>query len=176
MALLPAPANGRRALFGEGSHADTRGPKNPGAQQGRNRQHHPWFFGLRFVGLRAAWDDYRLPVGVRLMLPTRHAGSRRDHALWRAMGGALVPPRWATLVSGGGEAAEGAKANMAMVNDRDKTDTARRWGVVLAIARTWKTVEEQALKNLVPPLPHQYAQGPRVPRAHGRQGRKTFGT
>ena len=56
MATLPAPANGLLSLFGDGSHADKRGTKHPVAQQGRISQHQPWFFGLRFVLLLAAWD------------------------------------------------------------------------------------------------------------------------
>src|SRR5712691_8926093 len=120
-------------LFGDGSHADKRGTKNPVVQKGRISQHHPWFFGLRFVLLMAAWDDYRLPVGFRLILPKRHAGYRRENALFREMVGAFVPPSWAKLVIVGGDAAYGSKANMAMVKDRDKTDTARRWGFVFAI-------------------------------------------
>jgi len=74
---------------------------------------------------------------------------------------------------GGGEAAEGSQAHRRMVQDRDKADAARRWGVVWASARTWKTVEEQALKHLVPHGPHTYSQGPRGPR-EGRKGRQTF--
>src|SRR5215475_11159592 len=65
---------------------------------------------------------------------------------------------------------------MAMVKARDKADTARRWGFVFAMARTWKTVEEKSLKNLVIHVPHTYDQCTRVPRAHGRKGRKTFWT
>jgi hypothetical protein len=65
---------------------------------------------------------------------------------------------------------------MAMVKDRDKADTARRWGFVFAIARTWKTVEEKTLKNLVTHVPHKYDQCTRVPREHGRRGRRTFWT
>src|SRR2546426_8018792 len=65
---------------------------------------------------------------------------------------------------------------MAMVNDRDKADPARRWGLVFAIARTWKTVEERSIKNLVTHLPQKYDQRTRVPREHGRKGRKTFWT
>jgi len=30
--------------------------------------------------LMAAWDDYRLPVGCRLILPKRHAGYRSENA------------------------------------------------------------------------------------------------
>src|SRR2546423_10365166 len=175
LTTLPAPANGILYLFGDGSHADKRGTKNPVAQKGRTSKHHPWFFGLRFVLLMAAWDDYRLPVGCRLMLPKRHAGYRSENALFREMVGEFVPPSWAKLVIVGGDAAYGSKANRRMVHDRDKADTARRWGFVFAIARTWKTVEEQSLKPLVTHRPHKYDQCTRVPR-EGRKGRKTFWT
>jgi hypothetical protein len=176
LATLPPPANGVLYLCGDGSHADKRGTKNPVAQKGRISQQHPWFFGLRFVLLMAAWDDYRLPVGFRLILPKRHAGYRSENALFREMVDAFVPPRWATLVIVGGDAASGSKANMAMVKARDKADTTRRWGFVCAIARTWKTVAEKSLKDLVTHLPHKYDQCTRVPRAQGRKGRKTFWT
>jgi hypothetical protein len=145
------------------------------AQKGRNSKHHPWFFGLRFVLLMAAWDGYRIPVGFRLILPKRHAGYRSENALFREMVGEFVPPRWAKLVVVGGDAAYGSKANMDMVKDRDKADPARRWGFVFAIARTWKTVEDKSLKNLVTHVPHKYYQCTRVPR-EGRKGRKTFWT
>ena len=108
------------------------------AQKGRNSKHHPWFFGLRFVLLMAAWDGYRIPVGFRLILPKRCVGYRSENALFREMVGAFVPPSWAKLVIVGGDAAYGSKANMRMVQDREKTDSARRWGFVFAIARTWK--------------------------------------
>src|SRR5262249_46137204 len=58
VATLPAPANGILSLCGDGSHADKRGTKHPVAQKGRISQHHPWFFGLRFVLLMAAWAGY----------------------------------------------------------------------------------------------------------------------
>jgi hypothetical protein len=175
MATLPAPANGILYLFGDGSHADKRGTKNPVAQKGRISKHHPWFFGLRFVLLMAAWDGYRVPAGFRLILPKRHAGYRSENVLFREMVGAFVPPSWAKLVIVGGDAAYGSKANMRMVQDRDKADGARRWGFVFAIARTWKTVEGKSLTNLVTHVPHKYYQCTRVPR-EGRKGRKTFWT
>jgi len=56
VATLPPPPHGGLDLFGDGSHADTRGTKNPGAQPGRSSPPHPWWFGLRFVRLMAAWD------------------------------------------------------------------------------------------------------------------------
>jgi len=176
LATLPPPAHGVLYLFGDGSHADKRGTKYPVAQKGRISQHHPWFFGLRFVLLMAAWDGYRLPVGFRLILPKYHAGYRSENTLFREMVGAFVPPSWATLVIVGGDAAYGSKANMAMVKDRDKADPARRWGFVFAIARTWKTAEDKTIKNLVTHVPHTYYQRTRVPREQARQSRKTFWT
>jgi DDE family transposase len=176
LVTLPPPANGILSLFGDGSHADKRGPKNPVAQQGRISQQHPWFFGLRFVLLMAAGDSYRLPVGLRLLLPKRHAGDRSENTLFRAMVGAFVPPRWAKWVIVGGDAADGSQANMRMVQDRDKADTARRWGFVFAIARTWKTAAEKTIKNLVTHVPHTSYQRTRVPREQARQSRKTFWT
>src|SRR4029434_8373380 len=87
-----------------------------------------------------------------------------------------VPPRGAKLVIVGGGAADGSKANIRRVQDRDTADAARRWSFVCASARAWKTVEEQSLKNLVTHVPHTYDQCTRVPRAHAGQGRKTFWT
>jgi Transposase DDE domain len=175
-ATLPPPTNGILYLFGDGSHADKRGAKNPGVQKGRISKHHPWFFGLRFVLLMAAWDGYRVPVGFRIILPKRHAAYRSENALFREMVGEFVPPHWAKLVIVGGDAAYGSKANMRMVQDRDTADPARRWGFVFAIARTWKTVEEKTLKNLVTHLPYKYYQRTQVPRETVGKGRRTFWT
>jgi hypothetical protein len=105
LTTLPPPTNGILYLFGDGSHADKRGTKNPVAQKGRISKHHPWFFGLRFVLLMAAWDGYRVPVGFRLILPKRHAAYRSENTLFRDMVGAFVPPSWAKLVIVGGDAA-----------------------------------------------------------------------
>jgi hypothetical protein len=65
---------------------------------------------------------------------------------------------------------------MRMVQDRDTADPARRWGFVFAIARTWKTVEDKTIKNLVAHVPHTYYQRTRVPREQARHSRKTFWT
>jgi hypothetical protein len=146
------------------------------AQKGRNSKQQPWFFGLRFVLLMAAWDGYRLPAGFRRILPKRHPGYRSENAWFREMVGECVPPKWAKLVIVGGDAAYGSKANMDRVKARNKADGERHWGFVFAIARTWKTVEDTSIKNLVPHVPHTYYQCPRVPRAQGMKGRKTFWT
>jgi hypothetical protein len=125
VATLPPPPHGILYLFGDGSHADKRGTKNPVAQKGRNSKQQPWFFGLRFVLLMAAWDGYRLPAGFRRILPKRHPGYRSENALFREMVGECVPPKWAKLVIVGGDAAYGSKANMDMVKARNKADGER---------------------------------------------------
>jgi hypothetical protein len=63
-----------------------------------------------------------------------------------------------------------------MVQARDQADPARRWGFVFAIARTWKTMEEKTIKNLVTHVPHQYYQRTQVPRETAGKGRRTFWT
>jgi hypothetical protein len=176
LATLPPPPHGILYLFGDGSHADKRGTKNPVAQKGRNRAHHPWFFGLRFGLLMAAWEGYRVPVGVRLILPKCHADYRSENALFREMVSAFVPPRWAKLVVVCGDAAYGSQDNIRMVQARDQADPARRWAFVFAIARTWKTVEDKTIKNLVTHVPHTYYQRTRVPREPGGKSRRTFWT
>jgi hypothetical protein len=176
VATLPPPTNRVLYLFGDGSHADKRGTKNPVAQKGRPSQHHPWFFGLRFVLLMAAWDGYRVPVGVRLILPKCHAEYHSENALFREMVDAFVPPLWAKLVVVGGDAAYGSQDNIRMVQARDHADTARRWAFVFAIARTWKTVEDKTIKNLVTHVPRQYYQRTRVSREAPGRGRRTFWT
>jgi hypothetical protein len=176
LVTLPPPTNGVLYLFGDGSHADKRGTKNPVAQKGRISQHHPWFFGLRFVVVMAAWDGYRVPVSFRLIVPKDHADYHSENTLFRDMVAEFVPPYWAKLVIVGGDAAYGSKANMNMVKARDKADPARRWAFVFAIARTWKTVEDKTLKNLVTYLPHTYYQCTRVPRETAGTGRRTFWT
>jgi hypothetical protein len=176
LATLPPSPHGGLYLCGDGSHADKRGTKNPVAQKGRISQHHPWFFGLRFVLLMAAWDGYRVPVGFRRIVPKRHTDYRSENALLREMVGEFVPPHWAQLVSVGGDAASGSKANIRMVQERDKADAARRWGFVFAIARTWKTAEDKTIKNLVTHVPYTYYQRTWVSREHTKNSRKTFWT
>jgi hypothetical protein len=68
----------------------------------------------------------------------------------------------------------GSQENIKMVQQRDAKDTARRWGFVFALARTWKTVEDKAIKDLVTHLPRKYYQRVRVPRLPGSKGCKTF--
>jgi hypothetical protein len=119
-------------------------------------------------------EVYRLPVAFRLIRVKTHPEYRTENALFREMVGQFVPPAWAKKVIVEGDAAYGSRENMQRVLRRDVDDPARRWGFVFAIARTWKTVEDKAIKNLVTHLPRTYSQRIRVPRLPGTKGWKTF--
>jgi hypothetical protein len=144
------------------------------AQKGRKSEHHPWFFGIRFALLIVNWDVYRFPVAFRLMRPQSHPAYQPENALFREMVGRFVPPPWAKRVIVEGDAAYGSHENIKMVQQRDADDAARRWGFVFAMARTWKTVEDKAIKDWVTHLPRRYYQRTRVPRLPGAKGGKTF--
>jgi hypothetical protein len=129
---------------------------------------------VRFALLIATWESYRFPVAFRLIRPTTHPEYRTEKALFREMMSHFVPPTWATRIIVTGDAAYGSQENMHMILKRDADDPVRRWGFVFAIARTWKTGEEKALKDLGTHLPRKYYQRIRVPRLPGATGYKTF--
>jgi hypothetical protein len=171
---LPPPQDGTLHLVGDGSVKPKRGTQHPVAQKGRKSEHQPWFWGVRFALLIATWDSYRFPVAFRLIRPKTHPEYHTENALFREMVGRFVPPSWAKRVIVEGDAAYGSQDNIKMVMKRDADDPARQWGFVFAIARTWKTVEEKAIKDLVTHLPRKYYQRARVPRLPGATGCKTF--
>jgi hypothetical protein len=173
---LPPSKDGTLYLVGDGSVKPKRGTQNPLAQKGRKSEHQPWFFGIRFALLLATWDVYRLPVAFRLIRRQTHPEYHTENALFREMVSHFVPPAWAKRVIVEGDAAYGSQENMQMVLKRDADDPTRRWGFVFAIARTWKTVEGKALKDLGTPVPRKYSQRTRVPRLPGAHGCKTFWT
>src|SRR4029434_9611052 len=148
--------------------------QNPLAPKGRKSEQQPWFFGVRCALVIATSDGYRFPVAFRLIRPKTHPEYRTENALFREMVSRFVPPAWAKRVIVSGDAASGAQDNMKMVLKRDTDDPARRRGFVFAIARTWKTVEDKAIKDLVTHVPRTYYQRIRVPRLPGAQGCKTF--
>jgi hypothetical protein len=171
---LPPSENGDIHLVGDGSDKPKRGRQNPLAQKGRKSEHHPWFFGIRFVLLIVNWDVYRFPVAFRLIRPKSHPEYQPENALFREMVGRFIPPTWAKRIIVEGDAAYGSQDNMKMVIQRDADDPAHRWGFVFAIARTWKTVEDKAIKDLGTHLPRKYYQRTRVSRLPGAKGCKTF--
>jgi IS4 transposase len=63
---------------------------------------------------------------------------------------------------------------MKLVKDRDPADRDRGWGFVFAMARTWKTADENMIKHLVAHLPHKLYHRTWIPKDIEGQGRKTF--
>jgi hypothetical protein len=174
MASLPPPEDGVLTLTGDGSDKPKRGKQNPVAQKGRKSQHDPWFFGVRFALLIVSWDVFRFPVAFRLIRPKSHPKYQTENELFREMVGAFRPPTWAKVVIVEGDAAYGSQDNMKMVLKRDADDPERTWGFVFAIARTWKTVEGKAIKDLVTHLPRKYYRRTWVPRIPATNGRRSF--
>lgn len=179
MRAFAPPEDATLYLIGDGGHKDKRGKENPVAQRGRISKHDPWFFGIRFVVLMAAWNVYRFPVGFRIILPKAHPEYRSENTLFREMVEEFIPPEWAKRVIVCGDAAYGSKENMKMVQRRGKADRERKWGFVFAIARTWKTEEEKTgkrkkIKDLVNYLPRNRYQKTWIPKLAEERKRKSF--
>jgi hypothetical protein len=174
ISILPPPEDGVLTLTGDGSDKAKKGKKNPLAQKGRKSQHDPWFFGIRFALLIVSWDGFRLPMAFRLIRPKSHPKYQTENELFREMVTTFQPPAWAKVVIVEGDAAYGSQDNMKMVLKRDADDPERTWGFVFAIARTWKTVEGKAIKDLVTHLPRKYYQRTWVPRIPATNGRRSF--
>ena len=176
IASLPAPENGVLFEIGDSSHVPKRGAKTPTAQKSRKSKYHPWFFGIRFVLLIVAWDVYRIPVAFRIILPKTHPDYRTENALFRDMLQAFTPPAWATWIIVLGDAAYGSKANINLIKQLEKTDCRRHWAFVFAISRTWKTMEDKTVKDLVTHLPRCHYKRTWVPRITDVNRRKTYWT
>jgi hypothetical protein len=176
IATLPPPENGVLFEIGDSSHVPKRGAKAPTAQRSRKSKYHPWFFGIRFVLLIVAWDVYRIPVALRLILPKTHPDYRTENALFRDMLQAFTPPAWATWIIVLGDAAYGSKANINLIKHLEKIDPCRHWAFVFAISRTWKTIEDKAVKDLVTHLPRCHYKRTWVPRITDVSRRKTYWT
>ena len=171
---LPPPKDGTRYLGGDGRVQPKRGTQHPVAHKGRKSEQQPGLGGVRFALVSATWESSRFPVAFRLMRPKTHLAYRTAKALFREMVSHVVPPAWATRVMVTGAAAYGSHENRQMVRKRDAADPARRWGLVCALARTWHTVEEKAIKDWVTHVPRKYDQRVRVSRLSGTKGCKTF--
>jgi hypothetical protein len=171
---LPPPQDGVLYRVGDGSEKPKCGKQNPLAQQGRKGANKPWFFAVRLALLIVKWDSYRLPVAFRPIRPKSHPPYRKENDLFRDMVKDFVPPVWARTIVVEGDAGYGSQDHMKMVMQRNESDPDRRWGFVFAIAPTWKTVDDKALKDLVTHLPKTYYQRPWVPGLAGSKRRKTF--
>lgn len=171
---LPEPEDKVAYTIADGSKKDKRGDKNPAAQKGRMSEKKSWFFGIRFVVLMVAWDNYRIPVDFSIVLPKTHPNYKKENELFREMLSVFEPPAWAKTIIAIGDAAYASKANMKMIQKRDHSDLDRRWFFVFAIARTWNMENGKSLRNLVKHTPYGCYRRTWIPRLPGNNGRKTF--
>ena len=171
---FPPPENHIAYLIGDGSHKNKRGKKNPLVQKGRESKSKPFFFGIRFVLLCVCWDNIRIPVDFRLILPKTHPEYRKENALFREMLKNFRPPDWAQSVIVIGDAGYGCKDNIKAVQAKDKSGGGVCWFFVFAIARTWKRQDNRSIKNLVQHLPRQYYKRTWIPPLLNSGRRKTF--
>jgi len=122
------------------------------------------------VILMAGWDVSRIAVSFGLILPQGHA----DHnALFREMVKPFEPPAGATFVIVEGDAADGSKENLKMVQQRNQPDRDRCWRFVFGIARTWKCEDGKRLKDFVTYLPLTFYQRTWRPKLAGERPPKT---
>lgn len=171
---LPEPENKVLYLIADGSKKDKRGQKNPAAQKGRMSEHHSWCFGIKFVVLMVAWEDYRIPVDFEIVRPKVHPDYKKENELFRLMLSHFQPPAWARMVIVVGDAAFAAKENMKLVQAGDKADPQRRWGFVFAIARTWNMENGKSFSNLVKHTPYHCYRKTWILRLPGHNRRETF--
>jgi hypothetical protein len=128
------------------------------------------------VLLIVAWDVYRIPVAFRIILPKTHPDYRTENALCRDLLQAFTPPAWATWIIVLGDAAYGSKANINLIKKLEKTDGCRHWAFVFAISRTWKTIDDKAVKDLLTHLPRCPYKRTWVARITDASQRKTYWT
>lgn len=174
MESFPRPKDGVVYLIGDSSHKDKRGSKNPAVQKGRKSKNGPWFFGIRFVLLAACWAEYRIPVAIRIILPRNDPDYEKENVLFREMVRKIVLPYWVRTLIVIGDAAYGSRENMRMVIEKNKSDTARNWFFVFAIARTWKTIDGKSIRNLAAYLPHKSYSRTWIPALSNPNRRKSF--
>jgi hypothetical protein len=164
---FPPPEDGILSLVGDSTLKGKRGPKQPVAHKTRLSQYHPYVFGFRIVLLMAPWDVYRMPVDFTLVRRTDDPDYRPENALFRQMLHDFRRPAWCAEVVVTAAAAYASRANLALIQ-------ALGYGYVMALPRTWKVANGQALKALVTHLPRWKSTQIRMPTVN-TQRRRTFG-
>lgn len=171
---LPQPKMGVVYVVGDSSHKSKRGAKNPAVQKGRQNRDGIWFFGIRFVLLAVCWAGYRVPIAIRIILPKTDPDYKKENVLFREMVQNIVLPFWVKTIIVVGDAAYGSRDNMKAVIEKNKKDKDRDWFFVFAIARTWKSVDDKSIKNMVTHLPRRFYSRTWIPVLSNHSRRKSF--
>lgn len=178
LSALPPPRDTVVYLIVDASTKDKRGQKGPVSQKGKTSKFTGYFFGYKFVVLMLAWDGYRIPIDFALVLPKNDPDYQKENKLFRDMLQRITPrlPAWAKQVVIIGDCAYASKDNMKYIKMLGKTDPYRRWGYVLALAKTWKLDNGQKwVTDLVRHTTRKcYQRTPIPPLTKGAKGRRTF--
>ncbi len=165
IASFPRPADGIIYVLIDGSHKDKRTGRNPFAQKGKKTTSGFYFFGIRFVLLCVCWGVYRIPVDFEIVWPKEHPDYQNENQLARKMLQRFQPPAWAKRIIVLGDSGFASKDNIKLIQTL-------RWNFVFSLAKTWKSQDGKAVKNLVKHLPkHHFKKTWVAPINEGQQRR-----
>ena len=171
-----APAQGWHLyLVGDGSHKPEAGPTEPAGPKRTEKRTSALVFRDSLCPVDCQLGRVSLARGVSSDPTEKPSSLSTGKCPVSCHGERFVPPTWAKRIIVEGDAAYGSQDEYADGPEARCRDPARRWGFVFAIARTWKTVEDKAIKDLVTHLPRKYYQRVRVPRLPGRKAAKPSG-
>jgi Transposase DDE domain len=149
VAILPPPEDGVCYLVVDSTVKHKTGQRHPLAKKGRLNEHSPYIFGLHIVLVMLQWGNYRLPVDFEVVRRKDDLRYRSENRLFRWMLVRFRRPPWAEMVVVVADAAFTSAANINLIQQRG-------YGFVMAMARTWRFNNGQALKDLVTHLPKKH--------------------
>ena len=153
---LPAPEDGILSLVGDSPLTGKRRSKPPVAQKTRLSRYHPSVFGFRLVLLMAQWNVSRIPVDFALLRRKDDPDDQTENAVFRQMRQEFQRPTWGQEVVVTADAASASRANLATIQGLG-------YGYAMALPRTWKFANGQAVKDLVTHLPRGKSTQSRIP-------------
>jgi Transposase DDE domain len=149
MAILPPPEDGVCYLVVDSTFKHKTGQQHPLAKKGRLNEYSPYIFGLHIVLVMLQWGNYRIPVDFEVVRRKDDLRYRSENRLFRWMLVRFRRPPWAEMVVVVADAAFASAANINLIQQRG-------YGFVMAMARTWRFDNGQAVKDLVTHLPKKH--------------------
>jgi Transposase DDE domain len=149
MAILPPPEDGVCYLVVDSTFKHKTGQQQPLAKKGRLNEYRPYIFGLHIVLVMLQWGNYRIPVDFEVVRRKDDLRYRSENRLFRWMLVRFRRPPWAEMVVVVADAAFASAANINLIQQRG-------YGFVMAMARTWRFDNGQAVKDLVTHLPKKH--------------------
>ena len=154
---LPKPEDNTVYLVVDGSKKEKRGSKNPYSQKGKSHTHSKWFFGIKFVVLMLQWNNFRIPIDFEIVYPKKHAEYENENKLFRKMLLRFYPCTWMKRIIVLGDSGFASKDNLKYIVKRAKKERKRiTWGFLFSFPKTWKTKNNQKLKDIAKHTPKTF--------------------